>query len=124
MEPELTAEEIASKKAIHAARDHAQAIEVAREAQLQAHDDKTREIFAEVIKDSLEDSPSNEELKYMLDEQKKAIQRISDKLDPIVDVYKAVILSKSFVLGLSGVIVAIAAIGMGFTWLINSVIHK
>ena len=50
------------------------------------------------------------------------IQRITDKLDPVLDVYKAVLLSKGFVTGLAGVVVAIGAIGAGFIWLINSVI--
>ena len=79
---------------------------------------------AKEILEKTSDFPSNQELKKMLDSQNRAIAEISDKLDPILDVYKAVILSKSFITGLAGVIIAITAIGVGFTWLINSVVNK
>ncbi len=114
--------ENASQEAIHAAKNAAQAVEVARVAQIQAHDDKTREMIVEVIKSA--DFPSNQELKSILDSQASALEELSKKLDPILDVYRAVLLSKSFIMGVSGLVIAVTAIGVGFTWLINSVVHK
>lgn len=77
--------------------------------------------------------PTNADLQRSIKEQNHAlseymkatrrdIEEINKRLDPIIDVYKAVVLSKSFILGLAGVIVALTAIGVGFVWLINSVI--
>ena len=58
------------------------------------------------------------------DEIGRKIDALSKKLDPILDVYKAVIVSKSFIGGLALVVASITAIGAGFIWLVNSVIHK
>jgi hypothetical protein len=65
----------------------------------------------------LEDRADREEIKKMFN-------TIELKLEPILDVYRSVLLSKSFVMGLAGVILAITAIGAGFVWLINSAIQK
>ncbi len=111
-----------SHDAVHAARDFAQAQEISRAAILQQHDDRTREIVIEAVKSM--DFPSNQELKGMLDSQNQAIEVLSKKLDPILDVYKAVLLSKSFITGLAGIVIGITAIGVGITWVINSVIQK
>lgn len=54
----------------------------------------------------------------------EVLKKIDEKLDPIVDVYKAAMLSKGFVVGFASIVLAIGAIGAGFIWLINSVIHK
>lgn len=53
---------------------------------------------------------------------KDDIGKTNGKLDPILDAYKAIILSKSFVTGIAAVVLAIGAIGAGFIWLINSVV--
>ena len=58
------------------------------------------------------------------DEISKKLDIIKEKLDPILDVYTAVILSKSFITGVAAVIVAIGAIGAGIVWFVNSVVHK
>jgi hypothetical protein len=58
------------------------------------------------------------------EEIKKMFDTINAKLDPILDVYRSVILSKSFIMGLAGVIVAIGAITTGVIWLINSAVNK
>ena len=52
------------------------------------------------------------------------LDKMDKRLDPIVDAYKAVILSKSFVIGFGSIIVAIGAIGAGFVWLINQAVNK
>ncbi len=72
----------------------------------------------------LSDNPTNLELKNALDDQAEMLELLSKKLDPILDVYKAVLLSKGFVTGLAGLVIAITAIGVGFSWLINTVVHK
>lgn len=54
----------------------------------------------------------------------KVLERIDQKLDPIVDVYKATLLSKSFITGVASVIIAIGAIGAGIVWLINHAVDK
>lgn len=63
------------------------------------------------------DARNHEEIKKMFD-------TINAKLDPILDVYRSVILSKSFIMGLAGVIIAIGAIASGLVWIINSAIEK
>ncbi len=113
----------AVEDAIHAAKNAAQALELSRATQLRDHEAITRQIVAEAIKE-MTGFPSNQELQDSLDHQKKAIEDMSRKLDPIVDVYKAVLLSRSFLIGLSGLVIAITAIGVGFSWLVNSVMHK
>ena len=54
----------------------------------------------------------------------KKLDLINSKLDPILDVYRSVLLSKGFIMGLAGVIVALGAMGAGISWLINSVVQK
>ena len=54
----------------------------------------------------------------------KKLDAIEKKLDPILDVYKAVLLSKSFVTGVAAVIVAIGAIGAGIVWFISSIANR
>lgn len=55
---------------------------------------------------------------------KQDIEELTNKIEPVLEVYRAVLLSKGFVTGVAGIIIAITAIGVGFTWLINSVIQK
>lgn len=63
------------------------------------------------------DARNHEEIKKMFD-------TINAKLDPILDVYRSVILSKSFIMGLAGVIIAIGAIASGLVWIINSAVER
>ena len=55
---------------------------------------------------------------------KQDIKELSDKIDPVIDAYKAVLFSKTFIGGLATVVLSISAIGAGLYWLINSVVHK
>lgn len=77
--------------------------------------------FAELRKDfeqhMISDSNNFQEIHKKLD-------LINSKLDPILDVYRSVLLSKGFIMGLAGVIVALGAMGAGLSWLINSVVQK
>lgn len=73
-----------------------------------------RQRFEEHIKD---DEARYEKIEAMFN-------TINNKLDPILDVYRSVILSKSFIMGLAGVIVAVGAMASAFIWLINSAIEK
>ena len=70
----------------------------------------------------LEDHIAKDELCF--DEIRHTMNCLSKKLDPITDVYKAVLLSKTFVAGLGLVVMSIGAIGAGVVWLVNSVIHR
>ena len=54
----------------------------------------------------------------------KTLEEINKKLDPVVDVYKAVMLSKGFIVGLASIVLAIGAIGAGIVWVINQAISK
>lgn len=54
----------------------------------------------------------------------KKLDDIIKKLDPILDAWKAVLLSKGFIVGLGSVIFAIGAVGVGLMWLINHLISK
>src|SRR3990167_7378059 len=51
---------------------------------------------------------------------KKDIEELTKKIEPVLEVYRAVILSRGFITGLAGVVVAITAIGVGISWFINS----
>lgn len=111
----------------------------------------TAEEVAAVLKKQKEEMPSNTEIMQVLAQQnenfvkhtkedivqftkihehlgrvatKEDIEELKLKLDPITDVYKAALLSKSFVTGFAAIIVAIGAIGGGFIWLINSAVNK
>lgn len=55
---------------------------------------------------------------------KEDIKELTKKIEPVLEIYRAVLLSKGFVTGIAGVVIAITAIGIGFTWLINAVITK
>jgi hypothetical protein len=52
------------------------------------------------------------------------LDRIDIKLDPLTQAYDGILFSKKFLLGMAGIVLAISAIGGGFIWLINSVIHR
>jgi len=54
----------------------------------------------------------------------KKLNAIDKKLDPILEVYRAVLLSKGFVVGLSSVIVGITAIGAAIIWIVNHSISR
>lgn len=79
--------------------------------------DELESLRADFEKHVTQDEGNFAEIREMLVE-------ISGKLDPILDVYRSVILSKGFITGLAGVIVAIGAIVAAFVWLINSAIQK
>ena len=52
------------------------------------------------------------------------IQDLSKKIEPVLDAYKAIIFSKSFVGGLAALIIGISAIGVGVSWFINSLVQR
>ena len=69
------------------------------------------------------------ELKVGFKELKEAAIRIEKKQDeqamaltPLTEAYNGVLFSKKFVVGLSGVVLAVGAIGAGMIWLINAAI--
>lgn len=64
------------------------------------------------------------ELKQTLDRIEKKTDAQSTILQPIAEAYSGIMFSRKFIVGLSGVVLAIGAIGAGFFWLINSVIQK
>jgi len=76
----------------------------------------------EQLRENFKEHAALDERNYI--EIKTMLVSINLKLEPILDVYRSVLLSKSFVMGLAGVILAITAIGAGFVWLINSAIQK
>ena len=57
-------------------------------------------------------------------EMDKKLDSIDKKLDPVLQVYQAVLLSKGFVSGLAGLIVGITVIGTAIMWVINQAVHK
>lgn len=76
----------------------------------------------EQLREDFKEHTTLDERNYI--EIKTMLTTINTKLDPILDVYRSIIISKSFILGLSGVIVGITAIGAAFIWIINSAIQK
>lgn len=59
------------------------------------------------------------------------LKRIEQKVDgqmlvlePIAKAYNGILFSRQFLLGLSGVVIAIGAIGGGMYWLVNALVHK
>jgi len=55
---------------------------------------------------------------------KEDLDAMMKKIEPVTDAYKAMLLSRGFIVGLAGVVLAISAIGAGFIWLINHAIGK
>ena len=76
----------------------------------------------EQINEHFKDHAESDERNFK--EIREMLVEINKKLDPVVDVYKAVLLSKGFVVGLASVILAIGAIGAGIVWLVNESVHK
>lgn len=76
----------------------------------------------EQLSEHFKDHADNDERNFK--EIREMLVEINKKLDPVVDVYKAVLLSKGFVVGLASVILAIGAIGAGIVWLVNESVHK
>lgn len=76
----------------------------------------------EQLAEHFKDHADNDERNFK--EIREMLLEINKKLDPVVDVYKAAMLSKGFIVGLASVVVAIGAIGAGIVWLINQAIHK
>lgn len=69
---------------------------------------------------------SIDKLSSALLDPKDGSPRFATKTDvqPIIDAWKAIIFSKTFVGGLATVILAISAIGVGISWFINSFTNK
>ena len=76
----------------------------------------------QLLRQRFEEHIKEDEVRYLKIEE--MFNTINAKLDPILDVYRSVILSKSFIMGLAGVIVAIGAIAAGVVWIINSAIDR
>ena len=73
----------------------------------------------ERLREAFKDHAESDERNFLA--LQKTLEEINKKLDPVVDVYKAVLLSRSFITGVASVVVAIGAIGAGIMWVIN---HK
>ena len=76
------------------------------------------EKLAEAFKDHAESDERN------FAEIKADIKEIKLMLRPLTEAYSGVMFSKSFLMGLAGVILAIGAIGTGIFWLINTATNR
>lgn len=74
------------------------------------------------LREDFKDHAANDERNFL--EIRVRLESIDKKLDPIIDAYKAVILSRSFIVGFAGLVGAVAVIGAGIIWLVNNSIHK
>ena len=52
------------------------------------------------------------------------LKKMGDAIDPLSDAYNGILFSKKFIVGVSSVVIALAAIGAGVIWVVNSAITK
>lgn len=60
-----------------------------------------------------------EKLDYILDR----LQVLDKKIDPIVEAYDSVLLSKKFIVGIAGFVTAVVALGAGIIWTATFIRH-
>ena len=71
--------------------------------------------------DLKEERDNFDKINVTLSELKKCLDNTNRKLEPIIDAYRAILVSKSFILGLGAVVAAIGVIGAGVVYFIRSI---
>lgn len=91
-----------------------------------AKDDHEFQVRAQAIHEEIQQSLAKIERKLDADPSNEdfILRPINEKLDPVVRAYDGFLFSKSFLLGLASVVVAIGAIGAGILSLIEAATHK